>query len=221
MSAALVYIARCIILILSTWFICNFIGKKSLAQFTPYDVAILFIISNVVSQPLVNKDTVKTAIGIIILALSILVISRLSLMSWFYEIDATPSILINRGKLDKKELKRNHMNLHILLSMLRIEGYYNIGDVYYAILEPSGELSVLPRSKAKSVTTDDLQLQVQQEELTYPLILDGKIQKGSLEHAHISEEWLKEKLKTSFHVKPEEVFYAEVDSNKKLYVSRQ
>lgn len=221
MSAILVYVARCIILILSTWFVCNFIGKKSLAQFTPYDVAVLFIISNVVSQPLVNKDTVKTAIGIIVLALSILVISRLSLISWFYEIDASPSILIDRGKLNKKELKRNRMNLYTLMSMLRIEGYYNIADVYYAILEPGGQLSVLPRSKAREVTVEDLQLQVTQEELTHPIIVDGKIQKASLERMHISEEWLLEKLKISFHVKPEEVFYAEMDSSKKLYVCKQ
>ena len=216
---ALVYVARCIILILATWFICNFIGKKSLAQFTPYDIAILFIISNVVSQPLVNKDTVKTALGIIVLALSVLFISRLSLFEWFYSMDAVPSILINRGKLDKAVLKKNHMNLYTLMSMLRIQGYYKMSDVYYVILEPSGEISVLPKVSARPATTEELALTIPQDGLSYPVILDGKLEMKMLQQAGISEKWLLETLKVQYHVKPHEVFYAEIDSEKKLYVS--
>ncbi|MHC1746862.1 MAG: DUF421 domain-containing protein [Cellulosilyticaceae bacterium] len=219
MMTALVYVARCIILILATWFICNFIGKKSLAQFTPYDIAILFIISNVVSQPLVNKDTVKTALGIIVLALSVLFISRLSLFEWFYSMDAVPSILINRGKLDKAVLKKNHMNLYTLMSMLRIQGYYKMSDVYYVILEPSGELSVLPKVSARPATTEELALTIPQDGLSYPVILDGKLEMKMLQQAGISEKWLLETLKVQYHVKPHEVFYAAIDSEKKLYVS--
>lgn len=219
MEAVLIYIGRCVILILATWFVCSFIGKKSLAQFTPYDIAILFIISNVVSQPLVNKDTVKTAIGIIVLALSILVISRLSLLPWFYSVDSEPSILIDRGQLVKKELKNNHMNLYMLLSMLRIQGYYKVSDVYYAILEPGGQLSVMPRSIARPPTTQEIGVSIQQEGLTYAVIVDGKINHRDLQGSGMSEKWLLDQLKTCYHVKPNEVFYAEIDSSRKLYVS--
>lgn len=219
MEAALIYIGRCIILILATWFICSFLGKKSLAQFTPYDIAILFIISNVVSQPLVNKDTVKTAIGIIILACSVVIISRLSLFRWFYQIDGSPSILIDRGKINEKTLKKNHMNVGILLSMLRIEGYYKVSDVYYAILEPGGQLSVLPKVAARPATIEEVGLNIVQDGLSYSVITDGKINPSELEKASVTQAWLIQNLKKSYHVGVEEVFYAEVDSEKQLYVS--
>lgn len=70
MIALLVYLVRCFIMIIATWLICNFIGKKSLGQFTPYDVAILFIVSNVISQPLVNTDLFKTAFDVVTLSVS-------------------------------------------------------------------------------------------------------------------------------------------------------
>lgn len=219
MEAALIYIARCLILILATWFICSFLGKKSLAQFTPYDIAILFIISNVVSQPLVNKDTVKTSIGIIILALSVVVIARLSLHPWFYHIDGSPSMLIERGQINEHELKKNHINLYILLSMLRIEGYYNVSDVYYAILEPGGQLSVLPKSSARPANTEEIGLKPVQEGLSHSVIIDGKVNMPEVEKAGITQQWLIEKLKKSYHVEVKEVLYGEVDTEKQLYVS--
>lgn len=62
-----VYALRSLILILGIWFVSVIIGKKSLLQMTPFDIGILMIISNVVSQPLVNKDVFKTTFGIIVL----------------------------------------------------------------------------------------------------------------------------------------------------------
>ncbi|WP_125153461.1 DUF421 domain-containing protein [Clostridium rectalis] len=219
MQALFVYIVRCFVMILSTWLICNFIGKKSLAQFTPYDIAILFIISNVISQPLVNKDLFKTALGVVILAIGIIIISKLSLNNKFYGIDGMPSVIIAEGKLKKDELKRNHLNIYTLLSMLRIQGYNKLSDVNYAILEPGGQISVIPKSNARPPTIEEMKLNVPDEGLTFAVIVDGKINNNILPYTKISEDWLKKELRKSYKVKPEEVFYAEIDSNKKLYVN--
>jgi len=219
MISVLVYIIRCIVMILTTWLICNFIGKKSLAQFTPYDVAILFIISNVISQPLVNKDLFKTALGVIILAIGIVIISALSLHHRFYGIDGMPSVVIANGKLIKEELKKNHLSLFSLLSMLRIQGYNKIADVNYVILEPGGQISVVPKSSARPPTTDDMKLNIPEDGLTFAVIVDGKINKRILPYVKISEEWLLRELHSQYKAKPKDVFYAEVDSDKKLFVN--
>lgn len=219
MIALLVYIIRCFVMIITTWLICNFIGKKSLAQFTPYDVAILFIISNVISQPLVNKDLFKTALGVVILAIGILIISRLSLFRKFYGVDGMPSVIIANGKLIKNELKRNHLNVYTLLSMLRFQGYNKIADVNYAILEPGGQISVIPKSSSRPPTTEEMNLNVPDEGLTFAVIIEGKINKNILTYAKINEDWLLRELHKISKAKPKDVFYAEVDSNKKLYVN--
>ena len=55
----LVYALRSLILVLAIWFVSVILGKKAMLQMTPFDLGILMIISNVVSQPLVNKDVFK------------------------------------------------------------------------------------------------------------------------------------------------------------------
>jgi uncharacterized membrane protein YcaP (DUF421 family) len=219
MTSLLVYTARSLVMILATWLICNFIGKKSLAQFTPYDVAILFIISNVISQPLVNKDLFKTAFGVILLALIILIISKLSLRRQFYGIDGMPSVLIANGKIIKEELVRNHMNIYTLLSMLRVQGYNKIADVNYAMLEPGGQISVVPKSSARPPNTTEMNLNVPDEGLTFAVIVDGKINIQILPFVKIDEIWLLNELQKLYMAKPKDVFYAEVDSNKTLYAN--
>jgi len=219
MIVLLVYLVRCLVMIIATWLICNFVGKKSLGQFTPYDVAILFIVSNVISQPLVNTDLFKTAFGVVILSVSIVIISKLSLKRQFYGIDGMPSVVIANGKLIKEELKINHLNLYTLLSMLRLQGYNKIEDVNYAILEPGGQISVIPKSDARPPTTKEMNLNIPDEGLTFAVIVDGKINKRILPYVQINENWLVNELHSSYKVKPKDVFYAEVDSNKKLYVN--
>lgn len=215
----LIYLIRSIVLIFTMWLICNFIGKKSLAQFTPYDIAILFIISNVISQPLVNKDLFKTALGVLILSLSIIIVSILSLKRLFYGLDGMPSVIIAGGKLNKEELKRNHINLYTLLAMLRSQGYNKLADVNFAILEPSGQISVIPKSDARPPTIKEMKLKVPDEALTFAVIVEGRINKRILPYVKINEDWLLKELQKSYHAKPDEVFYAEVDSDKKLYAN--
>jgi uncharacterized membrane protein YcaP (DUF421 family) len=219
MISLLVYLTRSIVLILTTWLICNFIGKKSLAQFTPYDVAILFIISNVISQPLVNKDLFKTAFGVILLSLSIIIISKLSLHNKFYGIDGMPSVLIANGNIKREELRKNNVNIYTLLSMLRVQGYNKISDVNFAILEPSGEISVIPKSAARPATTKELNLNIQEEGLAFAVIIDGIINKEVLPYLNIDETWILKELQQSFNVTLKDVFYAEVDSDKALTVN--
>ncbi len=214
-----VYIIRSLIIILATWLVTNLIGKKSMAQFTPYDLAVLFIISNVVSQPLVNKDSFKTALGAIILSISIVIIGKLSLNRNLYRLNFSPSILIANGKIDREELKKNNINLYTLLSMLRIQGYFKIADVNYAILEVGGDISVIPKSNVRPATTKELNLTPPENGLTYSVIVDGQINKQILTYAQISEEWLVSQLQLLFTAKPEDVFYAEVDSDKQLFAN--
>lgn len=215
----MIYIIRSLVVILATWLITNFIGKKSIAQLTPYDLAILFIISNVGAQPLVNKDSFKTAFGMILLGFSIILIARLSLHKFFYQMDSSPSIVIANGQINREELKKNRMSVYMLLSLLRVQGYFKLSDINYAILETSGDISVVPRAQSRPVTPDDLKLYPKEDGLTYAVIVDGQIMKKALPYAKISEEWLLNELKSMYMASPHEVLYAEVDSDQQLFAN--
>jgi len=219
MISLLVYIMRCLIMVAGIWLVCIIIRKKGILQFTPYDLGILMIISNVIAQPLVNKDSFKTVIGILILAFGMILIGRLSLSKNFYKMDYSPSMVIANGVIDGKELKKNHLSLYSLLSLLRTQGYSKISEVNFAILELGGNLSVIPKTSARPLTVQDMNLNLPEEGFTFPVIMDGKIELKMLKYADLTEDWLKNELSIKHQTSIEKVFYAEVDANKKVFIN--
>lgn len=215
----LVYALRSLILVLGIWFVCVILGKKALIQMTAFDIGILMIISNVISQPLVNKDVFKTTFGVIVLALFTIIIARMSLSKRFYRFDAAPVILVAGGVMRKDALKKCRLSAFTLMSMLRAAGYTKLQDVNFALFEVGGDLSVFPRNSAKPVTVEDMQLKQPEEGLTMPVVIDGHIFSEMLAYANVTEAWLRSELSDQYKARPEDVFYAEIDDTKALYVN--
>lgn len=215
----LVYAARCIVTSLVAWLTVRMIGRRSISQMTSYDFAALMIISNVAAEPLVYKIGSKAFIGSLIIGLMSIFIGWLSLTKPLYNIDSKPSILIANGKIFRDELKKNRINLPFLLSLLRLKGYANVSDVEFAILEPTGNLSVLPKSQNRPVQTKDLKINTEYEGLALPLIIDGEIQYNNLKYAKLNTEWLNREIKKAGADKVEEIFLAELKSAGELYVN--
>ena len=109
--------------------------------------------------------------------------------------DGTPSVMINRGKINFKEMVKQRYNIDDLLTQLREQHIKSIEEVDYAILETSGKLSVF---KKKDNRFGDYPL---------PLILDGKIQEDTLKQIQKTEKWLQKTL-TEEKVNIEDIFYA-------------
>jgi len=215
---ALVYVARCILVLLFSWFCVRVIGKKSLAQMTSYDFTAIMILANVAAEPLVYKVTSKAFLGSVTIAFFVVAIGWMSLHKTFYNFDSKPDILIVNGKIDRDALKRNRMNLPFLLSLLRLQGYAKVSDVEFAIIEPDGNLSVIPASQNRPVTPGDLKIDTSYEGISLPLIMDGEIQYNNLKYARLDTAWLNREIGRSGAARAEEVFLAELDTNGKLSV---
>lgn len=218
MEALLVYVLRCVIMVLGIWIVSLILGKKSLLQFSAFDIGILMIISNLISAPLASRDLFKTALGVGVLIISIIVIGRLSLKKRFYRMDYTPSILVSNGIINKDELRKNHMSINALLSMLRVQGYTKVSDVNMALLELGGSISVIPKNTARPVTVRDMDLHIAEEGFTFPVIMDGAVFLDMLMAAGVTEQWLCDELQRSHGCTPADVFYAEV-SGRTLHVN--
>ena len=120
--------------------------------------------------------------------------------------DGTPSIIINRGKINFSEMVRQRYNLDDLLTQLRTQQIRSIEEVDYAILESSGTLSVF---KKRSNKFGDYPL---------PLILDGEIQQETLQEIKKNENWIKKTL-SSKNINLDNVFYA-FYQEKNLFIIR-
>lgn len=214
----LIYAIRCVVTTMVAWLSIRIIGRRSISQMTAYDFAAIMVISNVAAEPLVYKVESKSLLGCLIIAFLAVVIGRLSLSKTFYNLDSKPSILIVNGKIDRNELTKNRLNLPFLLSLLRLKGYANVSEVEFGILEPTGNLSILPKSQNRPVQPRDLKLDTDYEGLALPLIIDGEIQYSNLKYAGLSVDWLNQEIKKAGLDQPEEIFLAELKSTGELYV---
>jgi len=102
--------------------------------------------------------------------------------------------------------------------MLRLKGYSKVSNVEFAIIEPDGNISVIPTSQTRPATPKDLNINTKYEGITLPLIIDGEIQYNNLRFAKLDTTWLKQEIKTFGAQKPEDVFLAELDTEGKLYI---
>ena len=102
-------------------------------------------------------------------------------------ISGNPIILIYKGKIYKKNLKKARIELNDLLSSARSAGYFNIADVDYAIMETTGKISFQPVALKRPLNPKDFNFAPQSEGLTINVIMDGKIMEDDLADAKIDK----------------------------------
>jgi uncharacterized membrane protein YcaP (DUF421 family) len=127
-------------------------------------------------------------------------------------ITGTPSVIIKNGKIDIQELRNQRLAYNDLMEELRLNGYFNIADIQYAILETSGQLSIMPKNSATSVSREDLNLNIPEENLPITLIIDGKLNEHNLKLANIDKAWLLNQLKAKSINSIQKAFLATIDS---------
>lgn len=159
-------------------------GKREIAQLSVSDLTISILIAELVAISIENKDesTFLTILPIILLVGLELLFAFIQLKSNKLRtlIDGKPSMIIDNGKLNIKEMIKQRYSVDDLVLALRTNKIKNIKDVDYAMLETDGSLSVFKKNIDKSYPI--------------PLIVDGKIDEDVLLHIHKSKEWLINKL---------------------------
>ncbi len=218
----LIGIVRTIILYLIIVLVLRVMGKRQIGQLQPFELVIILMISELAVIP--SQDSgiplVAGLFPVLILLLLGLAISEIALK---YEkargiICGKPTILINKGQILEAELRKLRYNLSDLLEQLRAKNLPNIADVEYAILETNGQLSVIPKTGKRPVNTQDLKLQVIAEGLPLALIMDGKLQQKNLEKSGVNIQWLNKELTKANVPDIKKVFFASIDSQRKLYI---
>ena len=203
----------------------RFMGKRQLGQLQPSELVITMMISELASIPLENTGTplISGIIPILTLIIAEATFSFLTLKSKKIRklIAGSPTILIEKGRVLEKEMERLRLNIDDLMEELRTNGYSNILDVEYAIIETNGTLSIIPKSNKRPVTPDDINLGTDYEGLPFLLVSDGEINKMALKSAHVDTKWLREKLKEFDINSVKDVFIASLDTSGNLFVQKK
>lgn len=135
-------------------------------------------------------------------------------------VDAEPTLVIQNGKILEHHLSKMRVKIDELTMLLRQKDIFDLNQIEYAILEPDGNLSVLPKAEYQPVTPKDLHIPVSPSGLVTELVIDGKIIEQNLIQRKKDHNWLDSQLKSQgiSHIK--EVSFAAILPNGQLYVDK-
>ncbi len=123
-----------------------------------------------------------------------------------------PTVIIRDGRILQQNMARNRFTVDELLEQLRSQGYSDLAAVKYAVLETSGQVSVLPYTKASPVTPQVMNLEVR-DDVTLPTLLinDGHVMSENLAASGYDGAWLDKQLRARRLTSPRQVFFLTVD----------
>ena len=133
-------------------------------------------------------------------------------------INGSPTILLNDGKIYRKNLKKAKLDLSEFTLLCRENGYFNLNDIQMAVFETNGKLTILPKSTARPLEPGDVNITPEQEYINTELIMDGRILDENLKRRGLDITWLKKELKEQGYKSEKEIFLAICDKNNKLYI---
>jgi uncharacterized membrane protein YcaP (DUF421 family) len=203
---------RTLLLYLLILLIFRLMGKREIGELSILDLVVYIMIAEMASLAIENtKDPlINTLLPISILVIIQITLALLSLKSKKFRdlVDGKPTIVINNGKIDEKAMRSQRYNFDDLLLQLREKDVGDIADVEYAILEPSGTLSIFQKNQGK---------QQENSSLALPLIIDGEVQEDNLDMIDKSKSWMLEKLRNKGYEDPGKISFCSYQ-NGKFYV---
>ena len=196
-------------------------GKRQLGELELSELVITMLLSELASIPIAD-NTIPLSFSIIpiIILLSVeVIVSYVSIKSRQLKkiIGGSPSIIINKGMLCKKEMEKVRLSLDELMSQLRLKDISDISDVEYAILEENGQISVIPKFHARAVTLGDINLKQPEKGIIHTISADGQTSDFNLRLIGKNRKWLAAKLKAK-KCRTADVFLFSVDDTGKINI---
>lgn len=133
-------------------------------------------------------------------------------------VEGKPLVLLNKGELNKENLKKAKIDVSEFLEQCRVNGYFDISKLETAILEGNGKISFLPKATDRPITPSDINLSPEQDFMVANVILDGKIMRDNLKHTGKNEKWLHNQIKAMGAKTEEDVLLATCNAYGKVTV---
>lgn len=131
-------------------------------------------------------------------------------------VNGSPTILMNDGKIYRKNMKKAKLDLSEFLTMCREQGYFDLNDIQTAIFEYNGKLTILPNSANRPITPADIELHPEPDHINTELIMDGRIMGENLKRMGLDLKWLEKQIKAQGYHDVKEIFLGLCDNNNHL-----
>lgn len=215
---------RSIVLYIIVLIVMRLMGKREIGQLQPFELAISIMIADLASIPMTDTGVpifngIIPILGLLIMHLIISVINLKSSKAREI-ICGKPSILIYRGKINEKNLKKERFTINELEERLRGNNVINLGDVEYAILETSGQVTVIQKPNKRNTIPEDFNITPEYEGIPYDLVIDGEVMVKNLEAIGKNYNWLKKQVE-KFDIKPEEALVVTIDGKGQIFCQKK
>lgn len=207
-AAALFIIAKCI-------------GHKQMSQLDFFDYITGITIGSIAAELATElEEPLKPLVAMIIYGAitAILSIATNKMPRIRKFVNGTPTIIMNNGKLYRKNMKKAKLDLSEFMVLCRQEGYFNLCDIQTAIFEYNGRLTIMPVSTKRPLNPEDMKLTPQPEHISTEVIMDGRILDENLKRMKLDKAWLNKRLNEQGFKSAKEVFLGLCDEKQQLFL---
>ena len=202
------------------------LGKKQLSHLTFFNYVTGITIGSIAANMVILETGpyIKELTSLVIWCVLTILVEYISLKSSKLRIilDGEPTILIKKGVINKKALYSKRINIDDLTMMIRQQSAFSINEIEYAILEPNGALSVFKKPQYQSAQKSDVGINIPSPAfIPTEIITDGKLINRNLKELGVNRKWLDNQLKNAGIKSVEEVFYAEIQTDGKLFIQKE
>ncbi len=199
-------------------------GKRQIGELQPTELVTTFLLSEIASMPLQNKDiSLFTCIVLVFVIVGLeIIFSILAIKSNAFRTltQGTSALVIKDGKLLQNKISQLRYSIDDLMESLRLKDVFDISQVKYAYIETNGSISVMLKDDFNPVTYGDLKLPKKSTTLPCLIISDGKIIDKDFRLCAMTSEKL-DKILTRMNLTAEEVFVMTADRNGNINIIRK
>lgn len=213
---------RTILVLIILFFITKMMGKKQISELNFFDYVVGITIGSIAAD--ISLDIEKNMIagiaalfiyGFISYIISFVSIKSILARRFFIGV---PTVLVEKGKIIESGLKKTKIDVNDLLMGARENGYFNLDEIDYALMEVNGNISFLPKEKEKPVTKRDMKIKCSNEGLTVNAIIDSKYMVNNMKAINKDKEWLDHELKVNGYDNYDNILLATIDNNYKVTI---
>lgn len=205
--------------VISLFLIAKVMGHKQVSQLNFFDYINGITIGSIAAELATDLETpwkplcAMLIYGTTAIGLS-LVTSKFPKIRKY--VNGSPTILMNDGKIYRKNMKKSKLDLSEFLTMCREQGYFDLNDIQTAIFEYNGKLTILPYSANRPITPADIELHPEPDHINTEIIMDGRIMGENLKRMGLDLKWLEKQIKAQGYHDAKEIFLGLCDNNNKL-----
>ena len=215
-------LVRTIILYLLIIVGIRLMGKRQVGELEPSELVMSLIIADLAAVPMQDYGIpLLTGVVPILALLSLtMMLSVLTMRSVKFRalLCGRPSVIIRKGVLVIGEMRRNRLTVDELLEDLRCKGYADPSQIWYAVLETNGQLSILPKNAVKPPVNQQLGHTVPDSDLPVVVISDGQVSESGLRQLGRDRLWLDKQLRGQA---PSSLFLLLADSSGIIYEAKK